>query len=114
MASKNGVSRSAPSQNVGNGVTCIRCTSTPVLQFSSASELISYRKKQTVSQYYTNPTNMFPIKNRYASMYTVFKDARSTQIPTIAALCCNNRQLTAISDGKTAPFFLNVHNRSPD
>jgi hypothetical protein len=101
--STNGISSSAPLINIGN---CQGCVTQPVLQFSSASEIIEYKKRKVVSQYYTNPANVFPIKNRYASMYTTFKSAEVARVPNVEGTCCNNGQMTARSDGKDTPAFL--------
>ena len=104
MATKNAVSRSAPLQNLA---TCTACTPKAVLQFKSASEVAEYRKKQTVSQYYTNPSNVFPITNRYSSLATTIKKAVvAPQVMFPDGTCCNNGQLTPQSSGKDTPAFL--------
>jgi hypothetical protein len=105
IMSKNTISGSAPLQN-GNA-PCSACTVKPVLQFKSASEVVDYKKRQTVSSYYTKSDNVFPIKNRYGYMATTFKKAvvaSSTMFPD--GTCCNNGQLTGRSDGKDTPAFL--------
>ena len=98
----NGTSRSAPLQN---NASCSGCTPRQVLQFSSASEMIEYKKRQTTSQYYTNPSNMFPQKNRYASMYTTFKKAEAVKTGADKT-CCEGGQLTPLSNTKDTPYFL--------
>lgn len=103
-ATKNAGSGSAPLQNVR---ICTACSPNPVLQFKSASEVAEYRKRKVVSQYYTKPTNVFPIKKRYASMFTTFKRAEAVKGIFADGTCCNNGQLTPLSDaGKDSPAFL--------
>lgn len=102
---KNNVSGSAPLQN-GTPV-CSSCTVRPVLQFKSASEVVDYKKRQTVSSYYTKSENVFPIKNRYGYMAITFKKA-TVAPPSVFpdGTCCNNGRLTARSDGKDTPACL--------
>lgn len=101
--SKNGVSRSAPLQNMA---TCTACTPKQVMQFKSASEVAEYKKRLTTAAYYTNPDNVFPQKNRYASMYTTFKKAEAVKTGADAT-CCNDGQLTPqYNSGKDTPAFL--------
>lgn len=100
---KNAISSSAPLQNLK---VCTACSTNPVLQFKSASEVAEYRKRKAASQYYTNASNVFPIKNRYASIYTTLKKAEAVKSNFADATCCNNGQLTPLSDGKDTPAFL--------
>lgn len=103
--SKNGISRSAPLQNLS---PCVGCQPKAVMQFSSASEVAEYKKRKTVSAYYNSATNMYPVKNRYASIITTYKGAESQQIPSSEGTCCPG-MIGLISDGKTTPYFL--HNK---
>jgi hypothetical protein len=101
---KNNTSQSAPLQN---GTTnCSACTVKPVIQFKSASEVVEYKKRKTVSQYYTEPTNVFPIKNRYGYMATTFKKAQAVKSNAPDTTCCHGGQYTGRSDGKDTPAFL--------
>jgi hypothetical protein len=104
----NGVSRSAPLQNTGCSSPEAGCSAnTPklVMQFSSASEVAEYKRKKVAAQYYNNPDNTFPIKNRYASMFTTYKGATAQGVPTSSSACCSGN-LTNKSDGKDSPAFL--------
>ena len=110
--STNGVSRSAPLQTTGcaPGTTsaqtgCSANTPKLVMQFSSASEVAEYKRKKVAAQYYNNPDNTFPIKNRYASMFTTYKGATAQGVPTSSSACCSGN-LTSKSDGKDSPAFL--------
>ena len=94
-------SQSAPLQNMRS---CKACVSNPVLQFKSASEVAEYRKRRTTTQYYTDPSNVFPTKNRYGSMYTTYKKAQAVQVG--ADQTCCGKGLTPLSGGKDAPAFL--------
>ena len=104
--SKNGTSVSAPVQNLGP--TCSACVARPVMQFSSASEVIEHKKRKTVSAYYNSSTNMYPVKNRYASIATTYKGAGAQKVPSTENTCCPG-MIGRVSDGKTTPFFL--HNK---
>lgn len=109
--SKNGTSRSAPLQNMS---PCVGCVATPVMQFSSASEVAEYKKRKTTSAFYTKSTNIYPIKNRYSSIVTTFVGAQAQKIPSADGTCCTETvgaisTIGRISDGKTVPFFL--HNK---
>ncbi len=105
----NGTSRSAPLQNSGcidggaNG--CRANEPKQVLQFSSASEVAQYKRRKVATQYYGNPVNTFPIKNRYGSMYTTFKAAVAQDIPYIASTKCSG-ELLAKTGNKDSPVFL--------
>ena len=101
---KNATSESAPLQN--STKMCGPCSTNPVLQFKSASEVADYKKRKVVSQYYTNPSNVFPIKNRYGYMAITFKKAEAVRSIFADGTCCNNGQLTGRSDGKDTPAFL--------
>ena len=103
--SKNGTSRSAPLQNLNNGGECGACVAKPVMQFSSASEVAEYKKRKTTAQFYNQPNNVYPIKNRYASIITTYKGAEAQLIPAAAATCCPG-EIGRRSDGKDTPFFL--------
>jgi hypothetical protein len=103
--SKNGTSRSAPLQNLNNGGNCSGCIAKPVMQFSSASEVAEYKKRKVTAQYYNQPNNVYPIKNRYASIATTYKGAEAQLIPAAAATCCPG-EIGRRSDGKDTPFFL--------
>ncbi len=103
--SKNGISRSAPLQNLS---PCVGCAPKAVMQFSSASEVAEYKKRKTVSSYYNSDTNMYPVKNRYASIVTTYKGAGAQQLPSSEGTCCPG-MIGLISDGKSIPFFL--HNK---
>ena len=94
-------SQSAPLQNMN---ACSACTPNVVLQFKSASEVAEYRKRKTTTQYYTNPSNVFPTKNRYGSMYTTYKKAQAVEIGADQTCCTNG--LTPLSTGKDTPAFL--------
>jgi len=94
-------SQSAPLQNMS---PCTGCTSKIVVQFKSASEVAEYRKRKTATQYYTDPSNVFPTKNRYGSMYTTYKKAQAVQVGGDATCC--TRGLTPLSTGKDTPAFL--------
>lgn len=94
-------SQSAPLQNMN---ACTACVQKTVLQFKSASELSEYRKRKTTTQYYTNPSNVFPVKNRYGSMYTTYKNAQAVQVGADRTCCTNS--LTPLSSGKDTPAFL--------
>lgn len=100
--SKNTISRSAPLQNLS---VCASCDVNPVLQFRSASEVAEYRKRKVTSAYYSAPTNVFPIKNRYTSIFTTFKKAETVVSPFADATCCGTG-LTALSSGKDTPSSL--------
>lgn len=104
--SKNGTSGSAPLQNLGP--VCSACTPKLVMQFSSASEVIEHKKRKTVSAYYNSPTNMYPVKNRYASIVTTYKGAGAQKVSSAENTCCPG-MIGVVSDGKTVPFFL--HNK---
>jgi hypothetical protein len=99
------VSRSAPLQNNG---PCVACAPKQALQFSSASEVAEYKRRKVAAQYYNNPENTFPIKNRYGSMFTTYKGAVTQGIPT--PTCCPGN-LSSKSDGKDGAFFL--HKKYP-
>jgi hypothetical protein len=103
--SKNGLSKTAPLQNMS---PCVGCVPNAVMQFSSASEVAEYKKRKTTAAYYNKDTNMFPIKNRYASIITTYKGAEAQQIPAVAGTCCPGL-IGRLSDGKSTPFFL--HNK---
>ncbi len=105
--STNGTSRSAPLQNNG---PCVACVPKQVLQFSSASEVAEYKRRKVAAQYYNNQDNIFPIKNRYASMMTTYKGAVSQGVPNSASTCCPGN-LSSKSDGKDGAFFL--HKKYP-
>ena len=104
--SKNGISRSAPLQNIGP--SCSGCVAKPVMQFSSASEVIEFKKRKTVTAYYNSPTNMYPVKNRYASIITTYIGGESQKVSSSESTCCPG-MIGLISDGKTIPYFL--HNK---
>ena len=104
--SKNGVSRSAPLQNTGP--VCGSCTPKAVMQFSSASEVIEYKKRKTVTAYYNDAANIYPIKNRYASIITTYKGGESQKVSASENTCCPGT-IGLLSDGKSVPFFL--HNK---
>lgn len=99
------VSKTAPLQN---GAPCQACTDSanypPIIQYSSASELIEYKRRRALQQSYTNTQNIFPIKNRYASLYTSIK--RGASSPETCCPSTNNSGITARSDGKAGPAFL--------
>ncbi len=99
--STNGVSRSAPLQNTGGSAN----TPKLVMQFSSASEVAEYKRRLVAAQYYNNPHNVFPIKNRYGSMFTNYRAATAQGVPVSATTCCSGN-LTSRSDGKDTPAFL--------
>jgi hypothetical protein len=100
--SKSGLSRSAPLQNMS---VCTGCVANPVRQFSSASEVAEFKKRSVTAAFYNNPSNIYPIKNRYSSIVTTYKGAEAQSIPVAASTCCPGL-LGAISDGKDTPFFL--------
>jgi len=99
------VSKTAPLQN---GAPCQACTDSangpPIIQYSSASELIEYKRRRALQQSYTNTQNIFPIKNRYASLYTSIK--RGASSPETCCPSTNNSGITGRSDGKAGPAFL--------
>jgi hypothetical protein len=103
--SKNGISRSAPLQNLS---PCVGCAPKAVMQFSSASEVAEYKKRKVTSAYYNSATNMYPLKNRYASIVTTYVGAESQKLPSIESTCCPG-MIGLISDGKSVPYFL--HNK---
>lgn len=103
--SKNGTSRSAPLQNMSQ---CVGCVAKPAMQFSSASEVIEHKKRKVTSAYYNADTNMYPLKNRYASIITTYKGAEVQKVPSVENTCCPG-MIGLISDGKSTPFSL--HNK---
>lgn len=103
--SKNGISRSAPLQNLS---PCVGCVPKAVMQFSSASEVIEHKKRKTTAAYYNSATNMYPIKNRHASIITTYVGAEAQKLPSVESTCCPG-MIGLISDGKNSPFFL--HNK---
>jgi hypothetical protein len=103
--SKNGISRSAPLQNLS---PCVGCSPRAVMQFSSASEVAEYKKRKTTAAYYNSATNMYPVKNRYASIITTYVGAEAQKLPSSESTCCPG-MIGLISDGKNSPFFL--HNK---
>ena len=99
------VSKTAPLQNTAPCVACTNAANAPtIIQYSSASELIEYKRRKAVQQSYTNTQNMFPIRNRYASLYTTIK--RGAASPETCCPSLNDSGITGISDGKTGPAFL--------
>lgn len=103
--SKNGTSGSAPLQNMAS---CVGCVAKPVMQFSSASEVIEYKKRKVTSSYYNDSSNMYPVKNRYASIFTTYKGSQVEKIPSAEGTCCPG-MIGLVSDGKSTPFSL--HNK---
>ena len=108
--SKSGISRSAPLQNLS---PCVGCVATPVMQFASASEVAEYKKRKTTAAFYNNTANIYPIKNRHASIVTTYVGAEAQRVPSVESTCCAGNPagtlIGRISDGKTVPFFL--HNK---